>query len=82
MSHFSAAQQKAIDALARDLDHIFGARLQSLVAYPGNQADGSVHSCAVVEGLGFRDLVSCLPQTESWHRRGIAGRVRAVDPIG
>jgi hypothetical protein len=72
MSDFSAAQQKAIDALARDLDHIFGARLQSLVAYPGNQADGSVHSCAIVDGLGFRDLVSCLPQTESWHRRGIA----------
>jgi hypothetical protein len=72
MSDFSAAQQKAIDALARDLDHIFGARLQSLVAYPGNQADGSVHSCAIVDGLVFRDLVSCLPQTESWHRRGIA----------
>ena len=72
MPTFSAAQQKAIDALARDLDHNFGARLQSLVAYPGNQADGSVHSCAIVEGLGFRDLVSCLPQTESWHRRGIA----------
>lgn len=72
MSHFSAAQQKAIDALARDLDDIFGARLRSLVAYPGNQADGSVHSCAIVDGLVFRDLVSCLPQTESWHRRGIA----------
>ena len=72
MSHFSAAQQKAIDALARDLDEIFGGRLRSLVAYPGNQADGSVHSCAIVDGLGFRDLVSCLPQTESWHRRGIA----------
>ena len=72
MSHFSASQQKAIDTLASDLDHIFGARLQSLVAYPGNQADGSVHSCAIVDGLGFRDLVSCLPQTERWHRRGIA----------
>lgn len=72
MSHFSAAQQKAIDALARDLDEIFGARLRSLVAYPGNQADGSVHSCAIVDGLVFRDLVACLPQTESWHRRGIA----------
>lgn len=72
MSHFSAAQQKAIDALARDLDDLFGGRLRSLVAYPGNQADGSVHSCAIVDGLAFRDLVSCLPRTESWHRRGIA----------
>jgi hypothetical protein len=72
MPHFSDAQQKGIDGLARDLDHLFGARLQSLVAYPGNQADGSVHSCAIVDGLGFRDLVACLPQTESWHHRGIA----------
>ena len=72
MPHFSAAQQKAIDVLARDLDHIFGARLHALVAYPGNQADGSLHSCAIVDGLGFRDLVACLPQTESWHQRGIA----------
>ena len=72
MPHFSAAQQRALDALARDLDHIFGPRLRSLVAYPGNQADGSVHSCAIVDGLVFRDLVSCLPQTESWHRRGAA----------
>ena len=72
MPHFSAAQQKAVDVLARDLDEIFAARLQSLVAYPGHQADGSVHSCAIVDGLGFRDLVACLPLTESWHHRGIA----------
>ncbi|HEX9369187.1 MAG TPA: hypothetical protein VF921_21330 [Vicinamibacterales bacterium] len=72
MPHFSDAQRKGIDGLARDLDRIFAARLQSLVAYPGNQADGSVHSCAIVDGLGFRDLVACLPQTESWHHRGIA----------
>jgi hypothetical protein len=72
MPHFSATEQRALEALASDLDHIFGVRLQSLVAYPGNQADGSLHSCAIVDGLGFRDLVACLPQTESWHRRGIA----------
>ena len=72
MPHFSAAQQKGIDGLARDLDDLFGARLQSLVAYQGNQADGSVHSCAIVDGLGFRDLVACLPQTGSWHQRGVA----------
>ena len=72
MPHFSAAQQKAIDVLARDLDDIFGARLHALVAYPGNQADGSLHSCAIVDGLSFRDLVACLPLTEGWHHRGIA----------
>src|SRR5258708_10801657 len=72
MPQIPNTQQKAIDVLARDLDEVFGPRLQSLVAYPGHQADGSVHSCAIVDGLGFRDLVSCLPLTESWHRRGIA----------
>lgn len=72
MPHFSVPQQRAIDTLARDLDETFGARLQSLVAYSGHQADGSVHSCAIVDGLGFRDLVACLPMTENWHHRGIA----------
>jgi len=72
MPHFSAPQQRAIDALARDLDETFGARLHSLVAYTGHQADGSVHSCAIVDGLAFRDLAACLPMTESWHNRGIA----------
>ena len=56
--------------LASDLDHIFGVRLQSLVAYPGNQADGSVHSCAIVDGLGFRDLVACLPDLIQRSREG------------
>jgi hypothetical protein len=72
MSHFSPAQQNAIEALARDLDSIFGARLESLVVYPGNQGDGSVHSCALVNGLSFRDLVSCLPMTDRWDRRRVA----------
>jgi hypothetical protein len=72
MPHFSDAQLKAIDLLAQDVDETFGPRLQSLVASPGNQADGSVHSCAIVDGLGFRDLVSCLPLTERWHQKGIA----------
>lgn len=72
MPQFSAHQQRAIDQLARDLDGIFDGRLECLVVYPGHQADGSVHSCALVTGLGFRDLTACLPLTESWHHRGIA----------
>ena len=72
MPHFSAAQQRGVDILARDLDETFGPRLHSLVAYLGHQGDGSVHSCAIVDGLGFRDLAACLPMTESWHHRGIA----------
>lgn len=72
MPQFSSGQQRAVDALARDLDQVFGARLQSLVVYTGHQGDGSVHSMALVDNLAFRDLVSCLPFTESWHHRGIA----------
>lgn len=70
MPHFSSSQQRAIDSLARDLDGILGPRLASLVAYPGHQGDGSVHSCALVHDLAYRDLTACLPLTESWHHRG------------
>jgi len=72
MPQFSSTQQRAIDHLARDLDGIFDGRLESLVVYPGHQADGSVHSCALITGLGFRDLTACLPLTGSWHHQGIA----------
>jgi len=72
MPHFSSAQQRAVDSLARDLEGVFGPRLESLVVYPGHQGDGSLHSCVVVRGLGFRDLTACLPFTESWHHRGVA----------
>jgi hypothetical protein len=70
MAQFSSGQQRAIDALARDLEHVFGTRLQSLVVYPGHQGDGSVHAMALIDNLVFRDLVACLPFTESWHHRG------------
>jgi len=70
MPHFTSSQQRAIETLARDLEGILGPRLVSLVAYPGHQADGSVHSCALVTDLTYRDLTSCLPLTESWHHRG------------
>jgi len=72
MPQFSPAQQRAVDALSRDLDQVFGPRLRSLVVYPGHQADGSVHSMALVDNLAFRDLVACLPYTEAWHHRGAA----------
>jgi hypothetical protein len=72
MPAFSSSQQHAIDALARDLEEVFGARLQALVAYAGSQGDGSVHSCALVEGLTFQDLVTCLPFTSRWHQRRVA----------
>jgi len=72
MPHFSPAQQRAVDHLARDVEGLFKERLESLVAYTGHQGDGSVHSCAIVTALGFHDLRACLPFTASWHQRGIA----------
>jgi len=72
MPDFTPAQHRAVESLARDLEHVFKNRLESLVVYTGHQGDGSVHSCAVVNGLAFRDLTACLPMTESWHRRGVA----------
>jgi hypothetical protein len=72
MPDFTPAQRRAVESFAQDLEHVFKNRLESLVAYTGHQGDGSIHSCAVVTGLGFRDLVGCLPMTETWHRRGVA----------
>ena len=51
---------------------MFGGRLESLVAYPGHDGDGALHSLAVIEGLTFRDLATCLPLAESWQRRRLA----------
>lgn len=72
MPAFSSSQQTAVESLARDLDEVFGARLRALVAYPGSHGDGSVHSCAIVDNLGFEDLARCLPFTDRWHQRRIA----------
>jgi len=40
MPDFTRAQQRAADALAQDLDRVFGPRLRSLVLYQGHQGDG------------------------------------------
>jgi hypothetical protein len=72
MPVFTGSQQNALDALARDLEDVFGPRLQALVAYHGSHGDGAVHSCAIVDGLAFQDLARCLPFTERWHHRRVA----------
>ena len=72
MPELSASQRQTAESLGRDLDEVFGARLRALVAYGGTHADGSVHSCAIVDGLGFEDLARCLPFTERWHQRRAA----------
>jgi len=51
----------AIAALERDLQKIFGARLQSLVAY------GQRHTLAVVETLTADDLRACARRAAAWH---------------
>jgi hypothetical protein len=70
----SAAHRPALDALAADLERVFGSRFVSLVAYPpaAQDDDALVHSLALVATLGFDDLHACLPLVAAWHRRGLA----------
>jgi hypothetical protein len=59
--------------LASDLRQIFGARLQSLVAYGSYGAYGDtddVHTLALVDGLSFQDLAACVPLVPGWRRVG------------
>jgi hypothetical protein len=72
MPPWTDSQQSAIETLARDLERVFGARLESLVAYAGQDGDETVHSLALIEGLTFRDLAACLPLADMWHRRDVA----------
>ena len=59
--------------LASDLQRVFGARLQSLVAYGvmDGEAEG-VHTLALVESLTFQDLAACVPLVPAWRRSGFA----------
>jgi hypothetical protein len=68
----SVAQERALDALARDLERVFGPRLASLVAYEAHDGDDALHTLALIEGLTFRDLTACLPLADGWRRRGLA----------
>ena len=62
----------ALELLSADLQRVFGARLQSLVAYgPADHPDG-VHTLALVERLHFDDLTACAPRNRDWHRAGAA----------
>jgi hypothetical protein len=73
MPSASVAHRPALEALAADLERIFGARFVSLVAYPPAADDvDAVHSLALVETLGFEDLHACLPLVAGWRRRGLA----------
>src|SRR5215217_8253798 len=60
-----------VKAVALDLQRIFGARLQSVVAYGDGAGDG-VHTLALVERLGFQDLAACAPRVADWLAAGAA----------
>jgi hypothetical protein len=61
-----------VKALAVDLQRIFGARLQSVVAYGDGAGGDGVHSLALVERLAFSDLAACAPRMADWRRAGAA----------
>ena len=61
-----------VQALAADLQQIFGARLQSVVSYSEDDGGGEgLHALALVERLTFQDLAACVPLVLSWRRSGL-----------
>ena len=75
----------ALHSLDRELREIFGARLQSLVAYGSNErahsndshshAHGSsapARTLAIVEAMTREDLRACAIRVDKWHGRGLA----------
>jgi hypothetical protein len=59
-----------VKALAADLQRIFGTRLQSIVAYRGDDDGDGVHTLALVERITFSDLAACAPRTGDWRKAG------------
>ena len=74
-SALSAAEQSGAQSLAADLQRVFGARLESLIAYGmGGEIrdDEPLHTLALVERLTFDDLAALAPHADRWHRIGMA----------
>jgi hypothetical protein len=77
---------EAVRALDRDLQRIFGGRLQSLAVYgqrlhaPQDDDHGhghghhtpATHTLAIVESTTVADLRACASLVESWHDAGLA----------
>jgi hypothetical protein len=61
-----------VRVLAGDLRRVFGARLESLVAYGDDDGPEGVHTLALVERLTFHDLAACVPLAAGWRRAGCA----------
>src|SRR5918993_2958967 len=60
-----------LDRVIADLERIFGARLESVVAY-GHQAEEGTHSLALVGSLTMDDLQALALFAPHWHRAGAA----------
>jgi len=72
MPSLTPAERGSLDSLLRDLDRIFGARLESAGTYQAHDRNGRIHTLAVVDRLTFADLTKCVPLADDWLRRGIA----------
>jgi hypothetical protein len=63
----------AVRALDRELREIFGARLQSVVAYaPAGARDAATPTLAVVDNVLIDDLHACAARVAGWHEQGLA----------
>ena len=67
-------RQRALEGLVGDLRTVFGARLQSLVAYGlGSPApNDTVRTLGLVERVAFEDLARLVPLAADWQRGGLA----------
>jgi hypothetical protein len=72
MPALTPSEHARAEALLRDLDRVFGARLLSAGVYQSNEANERLHTLVVVDRLAFRDLGACVPLADDWLRRGIA----------
>jgi hypothetical protein len=70
----AAEQRAALETLVADLHGVFGARLESVVAYGSDEtAEGDgVHALAFVAGLTFNDLSQMAPLARGWRKAGLA----------
>lgn len=63
----------AVRTLERDLRHVFGGRLLSLVAYRGSGGDrAAAPTLAVVDALSADDLRACAERVAEWHDADLA----------
>jgi hypothetical protein len=67
----SATLKTPLQPVVEDLQRIFGARLEAVVAY-GWRPHDHVPSLALVRSLTFEDLTACAARTARWHRAGCA----------